>query len=276
MILLFLLVALLVLYLVFWCKFQKIRCGNMVCITGGIKTGKSMLSVFLVRQLWRFQRLKAHICNFFGRIFKGKKYKKREMPVIYSNVPLRLPYVPLTRELLTRQVRFIYGSVVYVCEASLVADSMTYKDNELNELLLLFNKLFAHETHGGYIVYDTQSICDNHYAVKRCLNSYFYIHHTIRIPFFCVLFMREERYSEDNHVQNVTSENADSGYKVKIIPKRVWKLYDRYCYSSFTDYLIRQDGVIDGKKADSMKAINVVSFKRYNYLTGEYYERSDK
>ena len=80
------------------------------------------------------------------------------MPLIYSNVPLAMPYVPLTDDLLLRKKRFVYGSVIYVQEASLVADSQLIRDMDVNERLMLFNKLIGHETKGGVIIYDTQCI----------------------------------------------------------------------------------------------------------------------
>lgn len=262
------LVLVVVLLCLFYFKFQRIRCGNMVLITGGLKTGKSMLSVFLVRQLVRKQRIKVWIYNHVFRWFLGKKFVKKERPLVYSNIPLGMDYVPLTKELLTRQTRFVYGSVVYVCECSLVADSMSYKDVDFNEMLLLFNKLFAHETKGGYLVYDTQSISDNHYAVKRCLNSYFYIHHMVKVPFFCVMYLREERYTEDRQTVNTIAETADEGYKIILVPKKVWKLYDRYCYSYFTDSLECISKQEKKRKRNNMKAKDIVSFKDYKTLKG--------
>ena len=66
-------------------------------------------------------------------------------------------YVPLTDDLLLRKKRFVYGSVIYVQEASLVADSQLIRDMDINERLMLFNKLIGHETKGGVIIYDTHS-----------------------------------------------------------------------------------------------------------------------
>lgn len=263
----------LIAWIVFYVKFQRIRCGNMVCITGGIKTGKTQLAVFLSRQLLCRQRVKVWLYNVIGRwfvlVFKHKKVPKKPRPLLYSNIPLKCDYVPITKELLTRKKTWVQGSVAYIGEASLVADSMCYKDAALNEDLLLFNKLFAHITHGGYCVYDTQSISDNHFAVKRCLNSYFYIHHQVKIPFFCIVYMKEERYSEDNHVMNEQEGNADEGYKVKVVPKSVWKLYDRYCYSTFTDSLPKVDKSVNGAKLKDLKARDIVSFKDYKTLGGD-------
>ena len=151
----------------------------MVLVTGGVKTGKTTLSVRLVYKTWKKQVLKVRIQNALLSVFKFlgfKKFKdveKKPLPLIYSNIPINMPYVPLTQKLIQREERFVYGSVIYVCESSLLADSMSFKDEYVNEQLLLLNKLIGHETKGGYLFYDTQAIGDNHFSIKRCLSTYF-------------------------------------------------------------------------------------------------------
>lgn len=255
--------------------FKKLRCGNMLCITGAVKTGKSLLSVRQATQLVKSQRMKAWLWNnvfryvlypFYAFKTKGKLKDKVPRPLLYSNIPLGVPYVPVTEKLLRREEKPVQGSVCYICEASLVADSMSYKDPMLNEELLLFNKLWGHASKGGYLIYDTQSICDNHYAVKRCLNSYFYIHHNLKLPFFMVLFIREERFSEDGAAINTYNEDVEETLKIHVVPKKVFKYYDRYCYSSFTDHLPCASAADQIVKPETMKAEKIVSFKQYKTL----------
>ena len=96
-----LLVGILIFFVVFYHRFIHIRCGNMILITGGIKTGKSMLSVSLAFHLLRSQKIKVFLYNTVGRFFiklfhPKRKFEKKPKPVIYSNVPLRCDYIPLT------------------------------------------------------------------------------------------------------------------------------------------------------------------------------------
>lgn len=246
----------------------------MVLITGGVKTGKSMLSVHLVKKLYSKAIFKYNICRFF----KFKKFKNLEKPLIYSNIPLKFNYVPLTKELINRTERFSYGSIIYICEASLVADSMSFKDQDLNERMLLLNKLIAHETKGGYIVYDTQSIDDNHYSVRRCLSNYIHITKMLKLPFFCILTYQNMSYSD----HGVAAQSIDkSDTKKSLIPlktvwvsKKIWKLYDRYCYSIFTDNCPVNTRLVKGKKLKNLKANKIISFKKYNSLGGEFFEEN--
>lgn len=247
------------------------KCGNMVLVTGGVKTGKTTLSVRLVFKTWKKQVLKVRIQNALLKVFKFLKIKKfkdaekKPLPLIYSNIPINMPYVPLTDELIKRQERFVYGSVIYVCESSLLADSMSFKDEFVNEQLLLLNKLIAHETRGGYLFYDTQSIGDNHFSIKRCLSSYFYIHHAVKIPFFVLMYVRELKYSDDNSAVNTFTEDVEESLKLVVVPKSTWKLFDCYCYSALTDHLPVNDKTV---KPKSLKAHNIISFKKFKNLKG--------
>ena len=247
------------------------KCGNMVLVTGGVKTGKTTLSVRLVYKTWKKQVLKVRIQNLLGKTFKALRfkkfanYKKKPLPLIYSNIPIDLPYVPLTQELIKREERFVYGSVIYVCESSLLADSMSFKDEYVNEQLLLLNKLIAHETRGGYLFYDTQSIGDNHYAVKRCLASYFYIHHAVKIPFFVLMYVRELKYSDDNSAVNTFDDDIEEGLKLVVVPKSTWRMFDCYCYSALTDHLPVNDKTV---KPTSLKATSIITFKKFKHLMG--------
>ena len=247
------------------------NCGNMTLVTGGVKTGKSTFSVRLAYKTWKKQCMKVRFQNFALAVLKKLKIKKfqkvdyKPMPLIYSNIPLKLPYVPLTQELIERQERFVYGSVIYVCESSLLADSMCFKDEFVNEQLLLLNKLIGHETKGGYIFYDTQAIGDNHFSIKRCLSTYFYIHHTKKIPFFLLMYVRELKYSDDNTAVNTFTEDVEESLKLVIVPKSTWKHFDCYCYSALTDHLPVADKVV---RTNDLKARNIVSFRKFRNLKG--------
>lgn len=242
-------------------KVPKIACVSLT--TGGVKSGKSTFSVYLAISTYKRIHRRWKVRKLFQTLFNKPI---DEEPLLYSNIPLSVPYVPITLELLQRKVRPRYGSVAYVNEASLLCDQMLFKDDELNERLTLFNKLFGHETCGGYLVYDTQCIGDVHYAVKRSLSNYFYVHHLEkRIPFFLVAKVREERYSDDKgSITNTYSEDVEENLKTVIIPKSVWKKFDSYCFSVLTDSLPVSDNVLKG--STDLKAREIVSFRKFKTI----------
>ena len=179
----FILIAIVLFFIAkFMKQFKVAKIGSLCLVNGGVKCGKSTLSVSIVRSEYKSRVRKTKFMNFFRKLFHKPL---KELPLLYSNVPLACPYVPLTDDLLLRKKRFVYGSVIYCQEASLVADSQLIRDMDINQRLLLFNKLIGHETKGGVIVYDTQCISDLHYSIKRCLSNYIYVHHLVKwVPFF--------------------------------------------------------------------------------------------
>ena len=242
-------------------KFPKI--GSLTLISGGVKTGKSTFSVALAIREYKARLRKTKFKNFFRKLFKKSTL---ELPCLYSNVPLALPYV-----LLLRKKRFVYGSVVYCQEASLVADSQLIKDMNVNNLLLLFNKLFGHSTKGGCLIYDTQTISDLHYSIKRSLSEYFYIHHLVKwIPGFLVAYVIENRYSEDGSIVLDGSKDVEDTLKRVIIPKKTWKYFDCYCYSVLTDNLPVEKTIVDNNiQTQDLKARKILTFRKGGFLTNE-------
>jgi hypothetical protein len=261
MLLFILLIIGLIFVLRFLSKLKVPKVGSMCLVTGGIKTGKTNLSVYMAIKDHKKRLRSVKFKNYINRIM-GRDLI--EEPLLYSNIPLNYPHVRLTEDLLLRNTRFRYGSVIYVCEASLVIDSTMVRNLDLNERVLMFNKLISHETRGGSIYYDTQAICDIHFGIRRNLSNYIYIHHLTKwIPFVCIAHVRELMYSDDQSTINVFNKDVeDATDKLVLIPKWVWKKYDRYCYSVLTDHLDVDDRVVNPLDLNNLKADAIVSFKK--------------
>lgn len=272
----FICIAVFIFLLFLYFKFIKhLKIGCICLVTGGVKTGKSTLSVATALREYRIALFRWNVKKFFAKLFKKEI---PEMPLFYSNVPIKVKnFVPLELAHLLREKRFNYKSVVYLQEASLLCDSQLIKDKDLNNKLMLFFKLFGHETKGGKLIIDTQSICDTHYSLKRSLSNYVYIHHIQKIPFFVICYVRELMHSEDNSTINVVTKDVEEDLKRIIVPKSVWKKFDCYCLSSFTDYLNNNSKT---QKVDDLKVSEMVSFRpEFNFNVDEQrssYERQKK
>lgn len=238
-------------------KFKTPKVGAVSLITGGVKTGKTTFAVNLAIKNYKRNVRSVMIWNFFAKLLRKQQ---EPLPLLYSNIPLAVPYVPVTRELLQRKVRPVYKSVVLLSEASLVADSQLFKDPVLNEELMLFVKLFGHESHSGCLILDTQSVCDLHYSFKRCLSEYFYIHHLGKYLFFNVAYIRECRYSEDGTVVSIDTGDSEENLKKVLISRKVWKYFDAFCYSAMTDDL---PVAKDVRRAKTLKIKKIVSFRHW-------------
>lgn len=236
-------------------KFPKI--GALAVVNGGVKTGKSTFAVALAIKEYKRNLRSVKFSNWFARLFKKPE---QEQPLLYSNIPLAVPYVQLTKDLLLRKKRFRYRSIIYINEASLLADSKTLNNEEVNTQLLLYFKLIGHETKGGAVILDTHTIADLHYAEKRTTSEYFYIHHLTKwIPFFLIAYVQECRYSDDNSTIFAQNQDIEDTLKRVIIRKKTWKYFDAYSYSALTDTLPIEEKIIEN--ATDLKARQIISFK---------------
>lgn len=234
-----------------WMK--RLRYGNLTLITGGVKTGKTQLSVCLAVKQYRKQLAK------WRR--KCRKARKRfeplpEKPLLYSNMPIGRKgdsYAPLTLDLVTCKERFRFGSVIYYNEASLIAGSKDIKDEELNDHLLKFFKLIAHYTMGGYLFIDTQSPQDIHYTVKRSLSTYYDIWRRITLPFVSLLWLRENKLVDGENTvaidtqidpQDSVLEGGKKQY-FRLVRNKWWGYYDQYAYSCQVADLPVGDSVVE-------------------------------
>ena len=236
-------IAILILYWLYRKNFKILKVPSVCLITGGVKTGKSLLSVYLSLKDYKKRHRKWW---FATKILK----KKIEEPLYYTNVTLSFGSLKknrkrkhkldknirlITLEHLSRDIRFNYKSVIYIQESSLMSDNMDYNNAERNVELSLFNKLIAHETRGGALYYDTQSVLDNHYSMKRVCSTYFFIQKNLNLLLFHVLYVRE-LINQENGV-NTFDDDVETTMRKVLIPFWYHHKYDRYEFSYLTDRL---------------------------------------
>lgn len=248
-------------------KFKSLNLPCVFFVSGGIKTGKTLLSVHLAIKEYRKAVFRWYFFRFLCKIFKKFDTEdSRYKPMLYSNLPLaNVRYNPLTIDIINRKVRIPNKSIVLIDEVSLFADSQLFKDKNINNSLMLFYKLFGHYSHGGKLIIDSQSIADNHYSFKRCMSSYLYIYSRVKYPFISVLRVRELMYSEDGSIQNNFNEDVELSLRNVIIFNRTYDKYDCYALSVFTDnlaYQVDYNREIKSVK-DDLKCYQVVSLNEY-------------
>lgn len=229
----FILVILIIFLYIINKRRKKLVLNTVNVITGAPKTGKTLLAVRIAIKEIKKRQFKTKVYNLFHR-------KKREMPLLYTNAPVKFPFVLLTEDLLLRRKRFAYKSVILIQEAYNVADSMSYQDLITNDNLSLLTKLIGHETRGGLMLLETQNVHDLHFAFKRCATSYIYITSTNKkIPFLINLKCRELVNSDEVHITNIVTDDIqdDESFHNLWFTKKWFKYYDCYCYSALTDDL---------------------------------------
>lgn len=252
---------------------KRIKLPNVYLISGGVKTGKSMVSVaFSVKtykknlRLAKFRNAIIKFINIF--LPKRLKFDLPLLPMLYSNIKLRnIKYNLLTLDIILRKVRIPNKSVVLIDECSLLADSMLFKDKKINNQLMLFIKLFGHYTHGGTLIVNTQSIGDLHFSFKRCISNYLWIYSKTKLPFFTKFNVRELMYSDDNaSITNTITTDTEKDMLPFFFLNKYYKYYDCYCYSILTDNLVYQvnyDEKVLSKK-DSLKTKTIISLQDFD------------
>lgn len=260
-------------------KVKHLKVPDVYLVTGGVKTGKSFVSVYLAVRQYKRNCRKVKITNFFIKIinvFKGI-FKKpyicnKEMPMLYSNMHLRnVKYNLLTLDIIKRKVRIPVKSVVLIDEVSLLADSMLAfhkrDDKLIHEQLLLFVKLFGHYC-GGTLIVNTQCLQDCHMAFRRCVSKYLWIDNKRKFPFFSLLQVRELAHSEDKDIVNNFDKDTEVDNRPLFIWNKYMKYYDYRCYSIFTDGLrlqVNYDNPVKDKH-DSLKTSVLLTLQDFQTL----------
>lgn len=258
MIILLIVVVILILLLIWVFKrSKKFRFDSIVMINGGVGSGKTSTAVWLAIRSYKKSVRIWKRKNFFRKLFNKDLLEK---PLLYSNIPLmNIDFVLLNQDLLERNVRFNFCSIVFISESSLVANSQDFKRKDLpylNDDLTEFLKLIRHELHGTYrslfgiggtipnLIIETQSKNDNHYAFDRCITQTLFISKSYNIPFFKLQHCRDILIYEG--VENVINDDykQDPSFKWYFVPKSIFKKYDSYSYSFLTDNLVNYEKVM--------------------------------
>lgn len=257
------------LYVLYRKNFKILNVPSVCLITGGVKCGKSLLSVKLSIKDYKKRHLIWKIKKLFG-------YKEEE-PLYYTNVFVtfgnykrkrkhkldkNIRYITLDH--LLRNYRFNYKSVIYIQECSLLADNMDYNNATRNVDLSLYNKLIAHETKGGCVYYDTQSVLDSHYSIKRVCSTYLFIQKKLNIfGLFLILYVRE-MINTENGVNNFT-DDIDTTTRKVLVPRWWFFRYNRYEYSYLTDDLDTNNVPYD-KSSRNLESFNPLYRARANKI----------
>lgn len=237
------------LFLVKYLENRKVIVLNAINeINGGPKTGKTFLGLALGYIYIRDEHIKWTIRKFLYEKLHFKFVKVGEEPLIYANIPISncKYYSPITKEILNRDNRVDFKSLIFLNECSLVATSMdaqypTKKDKEdyKNESLTNFLQLIGHETHGGKLIFDTQCEDMLHNAFRRTTSSrLFIVKSNFKIPFIAIFKLKELFSCGDNNL-NVNNGDLEDDSKIFIVwnKRRIYKMYDQYAYSYLTDDL---------------------------------------
>ena len=230
MIIWFILIAI-VLFLIF-VKPYLIHYDTVILFTGGLGSGKSLVSSGIALKLLKRNRLKVWWYNLMPW-----HREKKPKPQMYSSIPFRISRkewaTQLTASHMLMTAKISPMSVVFVDEISLFLDQMTIKF-PASENVEEFATLFRHYTKGGYLVMNTQNSNKVNFHFRYCVNEALNLMHFKKwLPFFPVFYtVRVRNISLADDIKTIEQGNKEDNMRLMFgLMPLLLRHYDTYCFS---------------------------------------------
>lgn len=226
----------------------KHKIETITAYTGGLGSGKTLLSVVMAKKLLRKQNFKYRtLAQIKYNIYRGlvfwKKLPKKEYPKVYlfSNIPILLNKkqqrysLVLTKEHLLLQERLPLHSVILLDEVGSFASQFDFNQNNVIKVFDEFVRFYRHYTQGGYLIVNDQCSENINLTIRRRINIVHNLSNCLVIfKRFCFYYDRQINISEE--IKTIDTAQLDSQSVdtqdnkrlcFKILPP---KCYDTYCY----------------------------------------------
>lgn len=202
---------------------------TVLSYTGGLGSGKSLISTQMAVRLLRKNRYKVMWHNI--------RHPKRKIakPLLYSSIPLRISKkewaCKLTPEHLTLQAHLPEKCVVFIDEIDSYASQFDFKLPNIIQNFDEFCRFFRHYTKGGYLVCNTQATDNLVLQIRRRMNTVFNLMHFKKWLFiFYTVKVRNISISEEIKTIEVEDVEDNMSTLFGILPI-FCRRYDTYCYS---------------------------------------------
>ncbi len=270
-----LLIILLVIFIVFLVvKPYCVHYDTVLLFTGGLGSGKSLVSSGLAIKLLKRNRLKVRLYNLVPW-HRNKKPK----PLLYSSIPFRINRkewaTQLTKEHMLLQASVVPRSVLFCDEISLFLDQMTIKF-PASQNVEEFATLFRHYTQGGYLVMNTQNSNKVNFHFRYCVNEALNLMHFKKwLPFLPIFYtVRIRNISLADDIKTIEEGQKEDNMRLMfgLLPLG-FRHYDTYCYSERYRTVPEQSEKIYSK-LKSCKLLKCPSTRVKSYTTDDDPERA--
>lgn len=199
---------------------------TVVAFTGGLGSGKSMLSVQTAVKLLKRKRREVAVHNFFLA-------DKRERPLLYSSIPVRVSRkemaVQLTDQHLLLQKRIVRGSVVLLDEIGGYCSQFDYRAVN-SEVFDEFVRFFRHYVQ-GYLVCNDQCSENIVLQVRRRLNTVYNLM-CFRKWFGLFYTVKVRNISVSEEIKTIEEQDTEDNMTTLIGLMPLYRRYDTHCYSN--------------------------------------------
>lgn len=225
----FLVALVAVMMIIFIVKPYFIHYDTVLCFTGGLGSGKSLISTQMAVKLLKKNRMKVCWHNLWHR--KNKKPK----PMLYSSIPLRISRkewaIQLRSEHLILQERLPEKCVVFLDEIDSFASQFEYKLPNIIQNFDEFCRFFRHYTKGGYLVCNTQCTDNLVLQVRRRMNTVFNLMH-FKKWFWVFYTVKVRNISISEEIKTIETEDVEDNMSTLFGFLPIFcRRYDTYCYS---------------------------------------------
>ncbi len=226
----YILIIIVVLLIIFFIiKPYIIHYDTVICFTGGLGSGKSLISTQMAVKLLKKNRLKVFWHNLTHR--KNKK----EKPLLYSSIPLRISRkewaLQLQPEHLILQSQLPEKCVIFLDEIDSFASQFDYKLPNIVENFDEFCRFFRHYTKGGYLVCNTQCTDNLVLQIRRRMNTVFNLMH-FKKWFWVFYTVKVRNISISEEIKTIETEDVEDNMSTLFGFLPIFcRRYDTYCYS---------------------------------------------
>lgn len=203
---------------------------TVLLYTGGLGSGKSLVSSKMALRLLRKNRFKV----FWHNLFHPKD--KWPQPKLYSNIAFRVSRsewaYKLSADHMLLQKSIIPRSVIFVDEICLFLDQFSIKF-PASDTVEEFATLYRHYTIGGYLVMNTQNSNKVNFHFRYCVNSALNLAYFKKwLPFpFIFYSVKVRNISLADDIKKIETENREDNMSTLFGLRPLLKHYDTYTYS---------------------------------------------
>lgn len=236
------LVIILIALIIIIIRHYIIRYDTVIAFTGGLGSGKSLLSTQYAIRLLRKNSAKVWRHNYLWRFlpWNAKKFVKWEKPRLYSSIPLYFRRglfskkefsLELTDDHILLRSRLVPRSIVYIDEIGSYCNQYEYRNPNATGSFDEFVRLFRHYTLGGYLVVNDQCSENIVLTVRRRINTVFNLMH-FRKWFGIIYTVKVRNISVSEEIKTIEEQNAEDNMRTHFgLLIGMKKVYDTYCYS---------------------------------------------
>lgn len=224
-------IVLVVAYIWYQRKFYHVNIDSTIMYTGAPGTGKTNEMINQAIKLYRMVRRQVKKQNRKNRLFKRPLL---EMPILYSNIPIRWRRrdfsVKLKLEHILLVERQSYKAVTVITELGKIASQYDWQNLNVQDNLNDYISMYRQYTQGGFFLCDDQSSDNIAVTIRRRLGTVINMLHFKKFWKFYWVKMRNMTISEDIKTIETDIVESNMRWRLGIFPL-FGKRYDTYAFS---------------------------------------------